>query len=371
MNHVLNLSLALFLAVTMSACSSNGGGGGNGGSSTGGSSSSGGAGGNIGSSTGGSGSSSGGAGGGTSSGTCSGTTVVANEANDYSFTSTITLPPIKVKPNSELTLDWGGVTADISRHAVDPKKDITLVTVLAWDIPLSLLEDEMNKDTAQSRDLVVVPISYPTDGNATSASLFDFTLSGTVVDHATILGYFDADAYPPDANTYTLMASIGTTPGEGIKMIQAFLLDPTSTNTTVKVASDSTQLAFTANLKDLTPTWIPSKQSAITLDWSSMKTNALNNDFTSGKIQRVLVGHYTLTPAELSTDKFLDLETLATELYIGNIKKGSKIDFSSLVDNNNKSFSGITNDGTWLVALQCTSCHNPAPWYLTILKPCS
>jgi hypothetical protein len=301
---------------------------------------------------------------------CNGTTLFANEANDYSFTSTITLPPIKVKPNSELTLDWGAVTADISRHAVDLKTDITLVTVLAWDIPLSLLEYEMNKDTAQSRDLLVVPISYSTDGNATSASLFDFTLSGTVVDPSTILEYFDADAYPPDANTYTLMASIGTKIGEGIKMIQAFQLDPTSTNTTVKMTNDSTQLSFKADLQRLTPTWIPAGQAAITLDWSKMKTNALGNTFVSGKITKALIGHYTQTPAELETN-FLDLELIATALYSGTIATTrNTIDFSLLKDAKGNNFAGINETGTWVVALQCASCHNPAPWYLTMLKPC-
>ena len=351
MNHVTKLSLALLLSVAMVACSSNGGGSGAGGSGAGGS--------GVG------GSGSGG------SGTCNGTTLTANEANDYSFTSTIALPPIKVKPKSELTLDWGGVTADISRHTVDPKKDIKLVSVLGWDISLSKLEEEMNADSAQSRELIVVPISYYPDGNATSAKLFDFTLSGNPVDSATILGYFDADAFPPDENTYTLMASTGTTVGEGIKMIQSFLLDPTSTNTTVKVTSDSTQLSFNANLKDLSPTWIPAGQGAISLDWSNMKTNALGNTFTKGKVTQALLGHYTQTPAELSTDKFLDIETIATELYRGKIETGSVVDFSSLKDDDGKAFSGIDGDGTWLVALQCGGCHNPAPWYLTILKPCS
>ena len=42
---------------------------------------------------------------------CMGATIVANEANNYAFTSTITLPPVTVKSMSNLTFDWSG------RHA--------------------------------------------------------------------------------------------------------------------------------------------------------------------------------------------------------------------------------------------------------------
>jgi len=303
--------------------------------------------------------------------TCSGTTIIANEANDYSFSSTITLPPVKVMPNTEITLDWTDATADIVRHPVDPKKDINSVSVLAWALSLSELETKFNADSTQSRDLNVVPISLDTDGINTTAKLFQFSLSGNPVSPADIMGFLDPTLYPPDSNTFTFMAAAGTVVGEGIHMIQSFQLDPASTNTTVKMTKDSTQLTFSADLTHLTPTGIPAGESAITLDWSQMTTNALGNEFITTKITRALLGHYIETPAELSTDKFLDLEIIATTLYRGDIPTGSTVDFSSLADENGNKFTGIDATGTWIFALQCGGCHNPAPWYLTVLKPCS
>ena len=44
--------------------------------------------------------------------TCNGATVIAKEANDYAFSSTITLAPVTVKQMSNLTFDWTGVTKD-------------------------------------------------------------------------------------------------------------------------------------------------------------------------------------------------------------------------------------------------------------------
>jgi hypothetical protein len=101
-----------------------------------------------------------------------------------------------------------------------------------------------------------------------------------------------------------------------------------------------------------------------------MKTNALGNTFTPTSITSALLANYTQTPAELEA-KFLDLELIAATLYKTNIDTGTTVDFSSLKDSNGNAFSGIDGTGTWIVALQCGGCRNPAPWYLSILKPCS
>jgi hypothetical protein len=37
----------------------------------------------------------------------------------------------------------------------------------------------------------------------------------------------------------------------------------------------------------------------------------------------------------------------------------------------NAPFAGIDDTGTWLVGLICGNCRNPAPWYMTIAKPCT
>ena len=48
--------------------------------------------------------------------TCNGATILAKEANDYSFSSTITLPPVTVKQMTNLTFDWSGVSKDFLGH---------------------------------------------------------------------------------------------------------------------------------------------------------------------------------------------------------------------------------------------------------------
>lgn len=308
--------------------------------------------------------------GGGGGGTCMSPKIVASEKTNYAFTSTLSFPPVKVKPNTELTLDWTDVSKDFLGHTLDAKKDLNMVLMMLWQLSVADLQTKLNADSLMMSDLAVLPLSLPLDGSKSSAGIYSLTLNGNAITPDQLAPYLDPTKYPPAGNTYTMMVATGMQLGQGTRMIQSFQMDPASTNTTVKMSNDSTQLTYTANLHDLTSVNVAAKSAAITLDWGQLKTNALGNPFISTNITNALVGHYTQTPAELES-KFLDLDSIASELYRAEIPSGTVLDFTTLKDKDGKAFSGIDATGTWVVALQCGQCRNPAPWYLTILKPCS
>jgi hypothetical protein len=317
-------------------------------------------------------------GGGASS--CMGTSIIANEANDYSFSSTLTFPPVKVAPKSNLQFDWSGVTADFGRHTVDPKKGLNTVLIFEWNLTVDDFQTKVNTDGLAVSDLTFAPsLSFTTDGETTSAHLLDFTLNGSpiggdLVSVDQVMSFFDPGAYDPATHTYTMMAASGAILGQGTRMIQAFLVDPNSTNTSVTMTNDSSRLDFRADLTRLRPTTIPAGQPSITLDWSNMKINALGGDFSGENAIRItstFIGHYDESPSELSGDKFLDIELIATALFRTTVAIGTSVDLSTLQDSEGNSFSGIDNSGTWLLGLQCGDCRNPAPWYMTVLRPCN
>jgi hypothetical protein len=321
----------------------------------------------------------GGSGGGGGNGVCT-TNIMASEANDYSFSSTLTFPPIKVKPKSDLLFDWREVTADFIKHELDPKKDLNTILVFEWDLTVEQLQTKINADTVAARDMTISPpLSYATDGSTTSRKLLEFSFNGSPIGPdglATVeqvMLYFDTSNYDPATHCFTAMAATGDVLGQGTRMIQSFLLDEQSSNTTVTMTRDSTKLDFHADLTNLTPTNIPANTADISLDWSNMHTNALGGDFSGVSLTSItsaFIGHYSETPAELSGDKFLDLELIATTLYRKAVDSGTSVSFSSFKDADGNSFPGIDNTGTWLVGLQCGNCRNPAPWYITVLKPC-
>jgi hypothetical protein len=306
---------------------------------------------------------------------CMGASVIADEANNYAFSSEIKLPPVTVKSMSNLTFDWSAVTRDFQFHPLSPTADVDMAVLLLWQLPLATLETRLNADELFQSDLVVSPPpSWPgpntPTGGMTSTSLYSFTVNGVVVEPAMFDSYFDPVMYPPSGWSYMVAIASGTVLGQGFQMLQTFNLDPASSATTVALKNESTQLTCEVSLRNLTITGVPGGTPALMLDWSQMTTNALGAPFQQGYVTSAIVGHYTETPQQLE-GKFLDLDRIATKYYRADIPSGSVLDFTTLRDSNGASFPGVDDTGTWLVGLICGNCRNPAPWYMTILKPCT
>jgi hypothetical protein len=311
---------------------------------------------------------------------CYGANVVANEINDYSFSSTFTLNPVTVKSMSNLTIDWGSVTHDFLNHPISATTDINAVSALIFGpkVPLSALAPKLNADSLSSDEVYVVPPPsiLPSNGQ-TSAMLFDFTLNGTAIPMDMFASYFDPSLLPPSDYSYMVAAANGTTIGQGFRMLQTFQLDPSSSNTLIKLTNDSTKLSYNANLHSLTITGVPAATAAMTLDWKDMVTRGANNAlgavFKDGYVTNAIVGHYSETPAELEA-KFLDIDRIAmpNQYYTATLTSSTMLDFMTLKDMaSGAAFAGIDDTGTWLLGLTCANCRNPAPWYLTILKACT
>src|SRR6185312_10312606 len=83
-------------------------------------------------------------GGGAPSPTCTDGTIVAAQANNYGFESSIMLHPVTVKSMSDLSFDWSGVTKDFLGHPVDPVMDLNSIFVLLVDLPVAQLETQLD-----------------------------------------------------------------------------------------------------------------------------------------------------------------------------------------------------------------------------------
>lgn len=310
--------------------------------------------------------------------TCTNGMITADDANDYDFTSSLMLHPVKVQPKHDLTVDWGSVTKDFLGGNVDPRADIDAVFLLSVGMPAMQVAKQLNEDTFASSELVIPgpPPSYlPTGGETSKSMIGNFVTGAGYVMQSDLDTYLDATTYTPSNNTFAFAVQTGTTVGAGdskIRMLQSFELDPSSSNTTVTMSNTSTTLTYTADMHDLHPTGVPAGKADLTLDWSSLTTNALGTTLTSQNrinIDHAIVGHYNQSISDLEKN-FLNLQTIADKLYQADIESGTVLDFKTLMDASGNSFSGIDDTGTWLVALECTfNCRNPAPWYLAILTP--
>jgi hypothetical protein len=300
---------------------------------------------------------------------CSSTVTTSVDTN-YKFSSTLTLELTKVKPSSEIIFDWSGVSSDFLGHPVN-LADVGMIEIGLWKMGVADFEQKLNDDALAQSDLEIIATILPTPGQ-TTGSIFDLTVNGTPIQGGkdTVLEYLDITKYPPENHVYTVFVAEGTTPGKGTRMMHGFQLDAASSTTEVKVTSQSTALAYTADIASRSKLAVPASTASVTIDWTNMTTTAAGLPFKPQQITQIRVGKYTQSPAELEGANFLNLDTIAQELYQAEVTVGTKFDFSKTKTSSGQAFTGIDSSATWLVALNCGGCANPAPWYLSILEPC-
>jgi len=316
-----------------------------------------------------SGMSSGGAGG-MPGATCS-TMLKTGATDNYKFHSELSVDVTKVQPSAELHFDWSGVKKDLLGHDVDLAQ-ISMVEIGLWNLTLDQFEKKLNDDTLAQHDLAIIATIIPPTPGATTGSIYDLTEMGSKLMKSDIDPYLDINMFPPANHIYTAMVANGDVYGKGTRMLTGFQLDAASTNTQVNVTSDSTKLSLTADLHTLTPLTVPAGTPGITLDWTDLMTSAANLEIDPTQITKIRVGKYSISATDMEQQSnFLNLDALADTLYTATVNAGTSYDLSKTKDANMNAFPGIDDTHTWIVALNCGDCANPAPWYMTILKPCA
>lgn len=295
--------------------------------------------------------------------------VLADEANNMTFSSTITLVEQLVPPNTvDLTMDWSALTQDFLGHELSFQGGMKAAVLVVWDVPISEVARMINEDDDTLNSHAFASLQFETDGTVTSATLSEFKSFGAVIEEEQLLEYLD----PANNYSYTLMAQAHpSTLGRDVQMIQAFALDGAATSSTVTLTDTSTQLEWTADLDTLMPTQVPAAQAGVLVDWfSSIAVNSFGGEFVNNQITEVLVGQY---PAGLDLNaEFLDIELNATELWRGEVTAGSNFNLQNLTTEGGAAFTGFPAGSTdqWLLGLICTTCVNPTPWYITRVQTC-
>jgi hypothetical protein len=304
--------------------------------------------------------------------------IVITDATNYSFSSVLTIASTTVKDAVNLNFDWSGITTDFFGRAVNPTTDIDLVLVSLWGMNEADLSANMNRDNLPLSDNKGALTFYPTEvGNPapTSSLLLDFSSFHNEVPEEEIWSRFDTATpgyqYPQDSHTFMVTVQTGTDPGRDARMLGFFRLDPTSTNTTVSLNDASTTMTWSVSLANITQFSVPAATPTLTIDWSQMTTNAIGNPYDVTQITQAVVAHYptyTLTDLE---QRFLFLEEEAGDWYAGDVLAGTSMNLSTLKNAAGVTFPGVDATGVWLIALFCTeNCNNPAPWSITVIKPC-
>src|SRR4051794_14227344 len=110
-----------------------------------------------------------------SSGTSTGTGAVGNvvieDANNYSATSTLTIPVVETMAGADLSISWSGITEDLLCHAAKPIVNVAFLKI--GNMTQANVEDRLAKGQLTSTQVTTYR-EFHTKG-ATSAMLSDFS----------------------------------------------------------------------------------------------------------------------------------------------------------------------------------------------------
>jgi hypothetical protein len=294
--------------------------------------------------------------------------ILATDESNYDLTSAFELGVVKVKPSSNLTFDWSAVDADLLGHPFDLAR-VGMLEVMLWRLSPEEFSYRVDTDGLAQSDLVIPATIFPEAG-VTSGQLSELTLMGQPIDPDALASYIDIDKYPPENHVYTAIVAEGHEFGKESRMVAGFQLAADASNTLVKLDSKSSSFQLEVSLQGLVRPRPVVGNAHVNVDWSGLTASATGAHYDADSITRVRAARLPLTVEELE-QRFVDLELLADRLYTGEVPAGHTFDLADLEDAGGAAFPGFDKEGTWVVALNCGGCANPAPWYFTVVDPCT
>lgn len=289
-----------------------------------------------------------------------GTSVPLTDDDNYTFTGSLDIQSYDLAALSDPLFDWGGLQFDLQGHPMDPADDVDQAAVIVFtNITEEEIEAGLSTNTLEQSHVTL--FTQVETGNATSAHLSEFTVFGNDID---VEQYFE-EGY----GVWLLTVTRGTTPGVGTLMAAFLRPLATATANTLDLTTDSTVLDFTVDLQSAAGIPLAPATKELTLDWTGLATKGNGIELASGEVDQVMVGHYPDLDLADIEKQFLDVELLAQDLWTADVASGTTLELSTL-DGASGPFPGISPQGTWLLALRCTTCANPVPPFIARLVPC-
>ena len=301
-----------------------------------------------------------------------GSRVVLTDEMNYAFSSSLSAVTTRVQANADITLDWSGVTRDMQGRELDPFADVDMLQLMLWRYDEESFLASINDEELETGRIVAMGYC-DTQNERDACQLLELVSPGGIqLSSEALLEYVDPEIYPPSEHVWVIMLATGGVFGQGTRLLAFLQPSEDETSTTVRLTNDSTTLSYTVDLTELKPISIPEHAADVTVSWvdvDQLTTNGMGATWVPTRITDVAIAHYPdYTIAELE-EQFLLLEDLASEYYGARLNTGQEVRLSELVDERGNAFPGIDDDGLWLFSLICSSCRNPAPWFLSILSP--
>lgn len=274
------------------------------------------------------------------------------DANNYTFASELDVAVHTLLSKADVRISWPDLTTDLLGQPLEPV-EIDLVTLIVFP---ELTPDEaavaLGEDTATQALVGLYQVCEPTDF---ACRLSEFGLLGS---HPGIDQYFEE-------GTGSWLLALGQQGAANARAMVFLQASDAATDTEVVVTDDSYHLTAEVDLGSLTPVRVPQGTRPI-LDWSGLTRDGFGHDMEIRTIDTLEVARYDESVAQLE-EQFLDIEQLADERWSADVSGNVSYDLADLTDGD-LAFPGFDADGTWVIALRCSSCFHPAPRFMTVVS---
>lgn len=296
--------------------------------------------------------------------------LVLTDAHNYQSMSSLSIPVIETAPQVDIQICWDQVTKDIQCHDVDPITELKTAGVTRFHGKTPEQVQALLGQTSITSDQYDLYLDLDTMGG-TCGQLSSMSFLGTRPANL-MTDYNEA----PD-KTYLVVVTDSDSPGVGTRSLVFVRPVSTSTNTRVDVPTGCStdpsvvapKLTFNATLSPMALN--AAGLSELVLDWGDMTRDSTGADIRATIIDSVLIGFYPgMTVADVQA-RIIDLEHIEAAQIWEAPTEGTTVDLKLATKRGTlEPFTGFTpGDGTWIVALMCSNCQNPAPVVLTVVTP--
>ena len=279
--------------------------------------------------------------------------VLLSSEQNYAFDSSLAVSSQSIASGVDAQVDWSGLTQDQLGKEVDLEDVDQLIIVRFEELSQEDVLEKASVDCLQQKDITGVVEFFPEEAQST-AHLSDFQLIGYNVD--------PAEQFQEGMGTFLLSAYTEGVPG--VRMLTFVEPKATSDSDVVLLTSESAAVTYSVDL--MVGERLPLDTTS--LDWAKLEVPTDCGFFPINKYDWLMIARYSDNSLDDLEADFLRVDELADDVWNADIEGRSTFDLLGMTSENGTAFEGFDRDATWLVALRCSTCSNPAPPFLALVE---
>lgn len=280
------------------------------------------------------------------------TDCLLTDDQNFQYAASLSIDVLPGSTDIPLVVDWSALTQDIHGHTVGDDFLVEEVLLLAFpDYTPEEVTTGLERNTLAQQDISLGSSCIPT---GTACALSEFEVRGRDID----LEQFYLGGYG------TWLALLRSD-FESSPHTMVFLPPQDGGAEHIPITDDSTTLDMTVDLT-AGETMVVASSGDISFDWSALTTDGLGNALDIQTIDTAMLGRFDLPIEELEA-RIFDLERLAAERFVASVSGSASVRLDAL--EGPRTLDQLSSDGTWLLALYCSSCTGPAPKHIVQLQP--